>query len=234
MELSGARILVVGATGVLGGRISRGLADRGAKLALAGRDRRKLIALARELGGCQYKRFDAYDVEGCPWLVRDAHQVLGGLQGVVVCSGIVAFGTAENTHDVVSEQLFAVNTLAPIAILRTALPVLHRGSAIAAITGVESDRPAPELATYSASKAALSAWLAAVRQEQRPRGVTVLDAKLPHVDTGMGERAAAGRRPNRLGRGADPQYVVDRMLDALASGAEEIRVGPDGRTLEAA
>lgn len=36
MELDGARTFVLGATGVLGGEISRGLAQRGARLVLAG------------------------------------------------------------------------------------------------------------------------------------------------------------------------------------------------------
>jgi NAD(P)-dependent dehydrogenase (short-subunit alcohol dehydrogenase family) len=48
VELHGKRILVAGATGALGGALSRALAEAGAELALAGRDQRRLEAIGRE------------------------------------------------------------------------------------------------------------------------------------------------------------------------------------------
>lgn len=59
MELDGARTLVIGATGVLGGKLSRALHDEGARLVIAGRDRDRLARLAEELGDCPTEQFDA-------------------------------------------------------------------------------------------------------------------------------------------------------------------------------
>ena len=65
VDISGARALVAGATGVLGGGIARALHGEGAHLALAGRDERKLAALADELGGVPISVFDALDLDRC-------------------------------------------------------------------------------------------------------------------------------------------------------------------------
>jgi short-subunit dehydrogenase len=222
MEIGGSGVLIVGATGVLGAALARGLVKRGARVALAGRDQVRLESLADELDASHTEPFDAFDIDGCGELVRRSAEALGGLDAVLVASGVVAFGSAEATDDEIVEYLFTVNTLAPIALLRAALPLLPQGSVIGAITGVVSDKPSPRLAAYSASKAALSAWLAAVRAEQRRRGVSVLDARLPHMDTGLASRSLAGEPP-RLPKPADQQEVVDRVLDALVSGTEEVR-----------
>ena len=50
MTSSERRIVVYGATGATGARVCRELAHRGAAFAIAGRDARKLEALAPELG----------------------------------------------------------------------------------------------------------------------------------------------------------------------------------------
>ena len=65
VDLSGARTLVAGATGVLGGAIARALHAEGARLALAGRNEQTLAALAGELGGVPSAAFDALDLERC-------------------------------------------------------------------------------------------------------------------------------------------------------------------------
>ncbi|MGW4523358.1 SDR family NAD(P)-dependent oxidoreductase [Amycolatopsis sp. NPDC004378] len=214
-------MLVAGATGVLGKAIVRELAARGARLAVTGRDHARLASLADEVGA-HAEVFEAYDVDNASSVVRRSADALGGLDVALVAFGVVAFGPADRTADAVTEHLFAVNALAPIAFLRAALPLLDRGGAIGAITGVVSDRPVPGMAAYSASKTALSAWLTATRVENRKRGVHVVDARLPHMDTGLADRAVAGEAP-RLPRGADIDEVIGRVLDALSAGEPEVR-----------
>lgn len=220
LELDGARVLVAGATGVLGGSLVREFSARGAALAVAGRQSARLQELSGEFGA-HTEFFDAYDLDGAGDVVARSAEALGGLDVVVVAVGAVAFGAAESLPDDVAEHLFAVNTLAPIALLRAALPLLRSGGAIAALTGVVSERPMPGMAVYSASKAALSAWLTAVRIEQRRRGVRVVDARLPHMETGFADRAVAGRPP-RLPPGADLEAAIRRIVDAVETGTAEV------------
>src|SRR3954465_13330130 len=133
MDLSQARTLVAGATGVLGSGIAGALHGAGARLALAGRDEDGLQELAGQLGGVPALRFDALDLDRCAGVVDEAAAALGGLDLLVVATGIAAFGPAEDTDDLVIEQLFAVNAMAPMALVRAALPRIGKGGGVAVL-----------------------------------------------------------------------------------------------------
>jgi short-subunit dehydrogenase len=224
VELSGARVLGAGATGALGGAITAEPADWGARVALAGRDRGRLAHTARAYPGAPTAGFDAYDPGSCARAVHEA-AALQGLD-VVVAFGSVAFGAAEEIGDEVAEHLMAVNHLAPAVFFRAALGILRCGSAIAAVTGAAAERPQPRMTDYSASKAALAAWLDAVRREARSASVAVLEIRPGHLDTGFATRPVAGTAPP-LPEGGDPRHVVGAVADALEAGAELLHSGPD-------
>ncbi|MEU1470540.1 SDR family oxidoreductase [Streptomyces sp. NPDC005761] len=227
MELSGARVMVAGATGVLGGAITAEVAGRGALVALAGRDPSRLAHAARSYPGAPTARFDAYDPASCARAVHDTAAALQGLDAVVIAFGTVAFGAAQEVGDEVAEHLMAVNHLAPAAFFRAALGILRPGSVVAAVTGVVAERPQPRMADYSASKAALRAWLDAVRREARSAGVGVLEIRPGHLDTGFAQRPVAGTAPPLPG-GGDPRQLAAAVADALAADAELLRTRPDG------
>jgi NAD(P)-dependent dehydrogenase (short-subunit alcohol dehydrogenase family) len=220
MDLSGARALVVGATGVLGAGIAEALHGAGARLAVAGRDERELAERADALGAPAFG-FDALDLDRCAALVDGAADTLGGLDLLVVAIGVAAFGRVEEADDVVVEHLFAVNTMAPMALVRAALPHLERGGAVAVLSAILADLPTAGMAAYSASKAGLSAWLTALRHEQRRRGVTVLDVRPPHVETGLAGRAIAGEPP-RLTAAVTADELVSRVVGAIREGRREL------------
>jgi NAD(P)-dependent dehydrogenase (short-subunit alcohol dehydrogenase family) len=182
--------------------------------------------VSQACGDAPARAFDAYDLEECARTVNWAAGELGGLVGVVVCVGGAAFGPAESVSDAVAEHLFTVNAMAPMAFLRAALPLVRPGGVIAAITGVVADSPQAGMADYSASKAALSAWLRAVRREQRASGITVLEIRLPHVETGFAGRAVLGTPPV-LPTGLPVAEAVDAIVAALSAGARLVKPGRD-------
>ena len=216
---------VVGATGVLGGALARALADAGARVALSGRDAGRLAALAEELGGVPTSTVDAVDVESGRAAAAAAAQALGGLDAVVVAAGVVAFGPAAEADDAVVEELFAVNTLAPMSLVRAVLPRLTDGGAVVLLSAIVADAPTLQMAEYSASKAALSAWASVLRRELRSRQLTVLDVEPPHVETGLVGRALAGAPP-RLPAGFDQQAVVAAVLAGMRQGSREVVLDP--------
>ncbi|MFE9423708.1 SDR family NAD(P)-dependent oxidoreductase [Kitasatospora sp. NPDC006697] len=226
MEFDGWRLLVAGATGVIGGEVAGAAAARGARVAVAGRDRARLDVVARRVGAVRQEVFDAYDLERCGELAAGAAQALGGLDAVLVTFGAVAFGRAREVPLAVQEHLMAVNASAPMAVLEGALGVLSPPGAIGALTGVIVDRPVPGTAAYRASKAALAAWLDSVRAEHRRHGLTVLDARLPHLDTGFAGRSLTGTPPP-LPPGAEMGPWVAAVLDGLRHGAAVVH--PDRR-----
>ncbi|MEU6972377.1 SDR family oxidoreductase [Kitasatospora aureofaciens] len=223
--MDGWRLLVVGATGVIGAEVATSAAVRGARVAVAGRDPVRLDRVARRVGAGRGQVFDAYDLERCRDLPARAARGLGGLDAVLVAIGAVAFGRAGEVPLAVQEHLMAVNASAPVAVLEGALGVITPGGAIGALTGVIVERPVPGTAAYRASKAALAAWLDSVRAEHRREGLTVLDARLPHLDTGFAERSLAGTPPP-LPPGANLGPWVSAVLDGLLHGAGVLR--PDG------
>lgn len=215
-------MLVAGATGVLGGGIARALHREGARLVLAGRDTSKLEELTGELDGAATAAFDALDLDRCAALVDEAADTLGGLDVLVVAIGVAAFGPGEATDDVITEHLLTVNTMAPMALVRAAVPRLDGDGAVAVLSAILADYPTAGMAAYTASKAGLSAWLTALRQEQRRRGVTVFDIRPPHIDTGLAERAIAGEAP-AMKAAATADDVVAMIVAGIRDGRRELR-----------
>lgn len=229
MDLSEKRFLVAGATGELGGRLAAGLAAGGARVAVAGRDAEALARLASEIDAPSAE-LDLEQTSSIHSAVDTAARALGGLDGVVVATGAVAFGPAADLDDAVAARLMQVNALGPIALIRAALPELARPGAVVALSAVVADHPTAGMAAYSASKAALSAYLTALRREERRDGLLVLDVKPQHVATAFAERALAGSPPP-LAPGADPDEVVAVILEALGDDRRELAYDLKRRTL---
>ncbi|MFJ3224160.1 SDR family NAD(P)-dependent oxidoreductase [Streptomyces sp. NPDC086783] len=230
MDLRGARILVPGATGEIGAALALRLHALGARTALAGRDREALTRVSAACEDAPVRTFDAWDADSCARTVDWAAAELGGLDGVVVCVGVAAFGPAGEVEDAVSEHLMAVNALAPMAFLRAAGDRLPKGGVLAAVTGIAAEAAPARMADYAAAKAALATWLTAVRRERRRQGVTVLEINLPHMDTGFAGRAVVGQAPP-LPRGLPVAEAVDAIVRALSEGARLVRPG-SGATLD--
>ncbi|MFB9313756.1 SDR family NAD(P)-dependent oxidoreductase [Nocardioides plantarum] len=215
MDLDGARTLVAGASGALGGRLADALHERGARVVVGGRRRDSLDALADRFG-TQPVLFDAVDGDSCRRAVDEAVDQLGGLDLLVVAVGVAAFGPAAEADAAVVDELFAVNVLGPMSLVRAAAPALEdsdRGR-VAVLSAILADLPTNQMGEYSATKAALSAWLGVLRRENR-RGFGVLDVRPPHLDTGLETRALAGSPPP-LPESWPAGEVVDAVVAALA------------------
>ncbi len=222
MDLSHTRALVVGASGGLGGAISRALREQGALIAVTGRDPARLRAIADEVGAPQI-RLDLSEPTAADQAVGEAVALLGGLDLVICCAGTVAFGPLSELDDAVLVRLFEANVFGPIRLARAAARVLGPGSALVMVSGVVADDPTAGMAAYSASKAALTAFDRALARELRRSGIRVLDARPPHLATGLADRPLAGIAP-RLGPGRDPASAAAAIVDALSSDAVEVAI----------
>jgi short-subunit dehydrogenase len=86
------------------------------------------------------------------------------------------------------------------------------------------------MAAYSASKAAVSAYLSALRREVRRQRVNVLDVRPPHMETGLAERALSGTPP-RLPAGHDVDEFVALLTEGIRSDARELVWDPAAKGL---
>lgn len=221
-ELAGKTILVIGATGALGSRLAARLVDAGATVVLTGTDRAKLDALP-----VPGRRFVVDLVAGAEDVPAVAAEASGGLDGVVIAAGVVAFGPASELDAATVARLFAVNATGPVALIAAALPLLaesateHRDPFVLTISGVVAESPTAGLAAYSASKSALAAFVSATSREARRSGIRLIDARPGHTETGLATRAIAGEAP-AFPAGLDPDAVVDRMLTAIVAGEKDL------------
>lgn len=220
VDLQDARVLILGGSGVLGGAIATHLKSRGAKVALAGRNEARLREQSSALGDVPTIVFDMKIPADGRRVVEEAIDALGGLDGIVNAAGVVAFGPLADLTDQTLEELVIVDFMAPLRIIRIALPHLENGFVVN-LTGVVAESPVAGLVAYSAVKSALSAAAKGLTRELRRSNVHFLDARPPHTETGLAERPIAGTAP-QMPAGLDPEIVARTVVDGLAAGQREL------------
>lgn len=221
-SLESAHVLVVGATGGLGSAISRHLVDRGARVTLSARSQDRLDALADDLGPAAVATHAADVTLGdAPARIVQAATAQGPLDGVVYAAGVVAFGPVTELDDDVLDALLLVNLVAPVRLARAAVPALTDGGFLAHLSAIVAERPTAGMAAYSAAKAGLTGFDAALQHELRRRKVRVLDVRPPHTETGLADRPIAGQAPP-LGQGLSPDDVAARVVRAIEEGERDL------------
>jgi short-subunit dehydrogenase len=177
--LQGRRIILTGASEGIGRALALELASRGARLALAARDRERLESVAQE---CRARGADARalptDVtsqQDCEWLINETLAAFRGIDVLVHNAGITMWSRFDELADLtVFERVMDVNYFAPVRLTALALPCLKesRGllvavASLAGLTGV------PERSAYAASKHAMIGFFDSLRIELAGSGVDV-------------------------------------------------------------
>lgn len=214
-ELAGTHVVVVGATGALGAEIAKQFAARGVRVSAVVRDHARL-------DGASVAQYALADVTDGATL-RVALASVAPFDGVVNATGVVAFGNVTDLDDSTLARLFAVNSVAPLVMLREAAAHLADGGFFVNLSGVVATQPVGGMAAYSASKAAAWAAMSAASREFRRRRIDVIDARPPHTETGLAGRAIAGTAP-KMPQGLDPAMVARRIVDAVAAGERDLPV----------
>ncbi|EXF24132.1 short-chain dehydrogenase [Nesterenkonia sp. AN1] len=151
----------------------------------------------------------------------------GRLDGLVVASGVVAFGAASEIEPATVEELFAVNTTSAIQLITQSQSDLvasaqdGREPFVVTLSGVVAETPVAGLAAYSASKAGLAAFVLAAAREYRRAGIRLVDARPGHTGTSLSEHPIAGSAP-RFGAALDPDQVAARIITAIIDGEKDL------------
>jgi len=130
LGLVGARALVGGGSGGLGGAIATALVGEGARVALTARPSDRLDAAATRLGGVAVPA-DLSTKEGPAGAVAAALAALGGLDLLVVNSGGPPPGRFEDLDEAAWQRAIDGTLWSAVRVIKAALPHLR-----------ESDRPA--------------------------------------------------------------------------------------------
>ena len=212
MELQNANILLAGATGGIGSVIARQLSAAGADLTLVARDADRLDHLPVEGRRCAV---DLRMPDGADAAVRAAASDGRTINAVINAVGVVAFGDAASLSSDALEEPFLTNVFAGVFLAQAALPQMTPGGAMVSMSGIISERNLPGMAAYGASKAAVRAFSDGFGREARRAKVRVIDARPPHTETGLVDRAIAGNAP-AFPQGLTPDAVAATIIAALA------------------
>ena len=218
--LSDAVVAVIGASGALGTIISRELSERGAKVMLVGRSEDRLRAVG--LDEATIVVADLTDATAGDAIVKAARDTHGKLDGIINAAGVVAFGTLADTDDAIIEELFMTNVIGPLWLMRRVTPLLKESEGfVVNISAIVAETPMAGMATYSATKAALTAADHAMGRELRKSGIDVYDVRPPHTETGLVNRALAGEAA-KLPEGLAPEVTARRIIDAIEAGQFDV------------
>ena len=224
---------VTGSSSGIGAALARGLAARGAKLILSGRNVAALEAVAKECGpGTMILPFEATDYAALPALADEAWDWCGRIDGLVNNAGISQRSLAVDTDFAVYQKIVDVDLLAPIALTQQLLPrmVAAGGGQIVAISSVAGIAGVPLRSAYCAAKHGLIGYHDSVRAENEHLGLKVLVVAPGSVQTNVSRNAlnADGSRRGEsdaaIDNGLSPDDAAAQMLAAVDAGTRELVV----------
>jgi NAD(P)-dependent dehydrogenase (short-subunit alcohol dehydrogenase family) len=217
MEVAGAVVLVTGANRGIGRALARALLAAGAaKVYAAARDPARVTD-----PGLVPIRLDVTRREE----VAAAAAACGDVTILVNNAGVARFEPLLEAADMAAaREEMETNYFGTLAMCRAFAPVLARngGGAIVNILSVVSWINVPMQGSYSASKAAAWSLTNGIRTELRGQGTIVVGVHPGYVDTDMTANVEAPK--------SRPEDIAARVVEALASGAEEVL--PDTRSHE--
>ncbi len=177
MQLDGKRALITGGGSGIGQALAIEGAKRGLRLALTGRRLEALQDTITKLPGGGHFAIpgDITDSAFRRSLIAALNEEWSGLDLLVNNAGLVPVGPLSKTTDDQLHTVIETNLVAPMALVREALPLLkrERGSRVVNIGSVLGDIPYPLFAAYSATKAGLRGFSIALRRELAPFGIGV-------------------------------------------------------------
>ena len=233
MKLKGARVLLTGANGGIGSAIADELAAKGAVLALVGQKIQDTTILAAHL---QQRHPEAIvhafganllDADACETVVRDAQVLLGDIDILINCAGLMSFRPFDQEQPEVIERIVQLNLIAPMLLVREVLPAMlaRRQGQIVNIGSTFGSIGFAWFAAYSASKFGLRGLSEALRRELHGTGVNVTYVAPRAVKTALNSDAVY-RMAEQTGMSMDsPEWVARQAVAAIEKDAKDVYLG---------
>ena len=213
-ELAGKVALItgVGRPGQVGHAVATAFGAAGAALVIADRDAQGVAERAAELTASGVTVRPAVGDLTLPATARGAvdtaRRELGGLDiAVNIAGGLTTFGPFSDVAPEAFERELAINLRTTWFVCQAAVPALlaRGGGAIVNVASIAVFRPMPQMAAYTAAKAAVAGLTQALAREFRDQGVRV-NAVAP---------ATLRTRDNVSQMGAEPETPYVEMDDLV-------------------
>ncbi len=190
-DLSGKCALVTGASGGIGGAVSRFLHVQGATVACSGTRVEVLEALVAELGERAHAvPCDLSDSDATQGLIGAAEAAMGEVDILVNNAGLTRDNISLLMTDEEWQAVLDLNLTAAFRLARAAMrPMMRRRwGRVIGITSIVGVTGNAGQANYAASKAGLIGMSKALAAEVATRGITVNCVAPGFIDTAMTER----------------------------------------------
>ncbi|MEU1600809.1 SDR family NAD(P)-dependent oxidoreductase [Streptomyces sp. NPDC005708] len=233
-DLAGRVALVTGATSGIGAATAALLAERGAHVLVAGRDRSRgeaVVAAIRDRGGkADFLTADLGKAESVRQLAREAGDLGGGRVDILVNNaGAFPFGPTDQTPDSDMDAVYALNVKAPFHLVAALAPAMaaHGRGAIVNVSTMVAEYGVPGMALYGSSKAALNLLTKAWAAEFGPRGVRVNAVEPGPTRTegsaGMGDGLDAIAAQAPAGRTASAREIAEAIAYLVSDAASFVQ-----------
>jgi short-subunit dehydrogenase len=222
MEVSGARVLITGATGGIGAALATTCANAGARLVLSGRREAELTDLATACKG-EAVVADLAQRQDVARLLQQAGDVDVLIANAALpAAGLLSEFTAEQV-----DRALEVNLRAPIAMAHALAPqMVARGrGAIVFVSSLAGLTASKHSSLYNATKFGLRGFALALRQDLHGTGVGVT-VVLPGFirDAGMFADSGASTPPGFGTR--SPDDVARATLEGIRKDKGQVLVAP--------
>lgn len=197
-------VIVTGGSSGIGLETARALRDKGLTVYILSRH-------PFTEKGLHHICCDVADERQCAEAFETLLHRSGDVDVLVNCAGFGISGAVEFTEPAEAKKQMDVNFFGCVNMTKAALPYMRkRGNGrIVNVSSVAAPAAIPFQAYYSASKAAINAWTAALANEVRPYGVTVAAVQPGDIKTGFtaarektvaGDEAYGGRISKSVAR----------------------------------
>lgn len=228
-EISGRNVLITGASSGIGRLLALRLAGLGARVALVARRQDELDLVAGEIhaagGAAVALACDVGDRDRALATASHAVDTLGPIDVLVNNAGYGHHRRFLGWDLEDMEHVMRVNYLGSLYFTKALLPAMvERGCGWIVFVASVAGRIAPALETaYAASKHAVVGLASSLSLEVEDAGVHVLTVLPGAIRTPFFDEEALARLPSVAKRQmAEPEDLVDAMMDALARGRREL------------
>ena len=214
MQIKGTRALVTGGSEGIGYGIAAALLAKGARVAIMGRDEKKLAAAATELGALAVPG-DVSVEEHADRAVATVEREFGGIDLLVNNAGIGYFAPLVELDKEQFERVFAVNVTGAMLMGRAAARrfIAQDKGCIVNISSTSGLSGGKGSSAYASSKFALRGMTECWRAELRPHNVRVMLVNPSEVQTPF--FAKAGFEQELSEKKLRPSEIADAIVGAL-------------------